>query len=677
MNFMQRSHAAALVAALAVIVAACGGRTALDDGSYTNTDAATDAQHDAGPPKQTKSNKMDLLFAIDNSASMGDKQAILAREIPLVLSRLTSPWCVPQSDPTGVAVPPTNGQCPSGDEFEFPALQDLHIGIVSSSLGSGGLTSPGDPCVVGGTDPTHQDDKGHLLNRTLGATGEGSVAAAKPLDGNGGNFLAWVPASSHPNVTPEPSVDQLTIDFATLIQGVQQHGCGLEAQLESWYRFLVQPDPYDSIVLSNGSPPKASLQGVDATLLKMRHDFLRPDSIVVIVQITDEEDSWSDPMWLDGFGWTVRTNNFPGGPGGGAGPRGTSECDKPVDPNNPTTTGPNDPDCVSCAFAGENKPSSGQPIGDDPNCRTCAGGMPTCPQLGWYTPASPNVNIGANDGLNVRYTDSMRARYGLDPQWNVQRYVDGLSSRMVPDRDHEVHDSTEYATTQKNCENPLFAASLPDGSDVTPAALCDLPDGPRDPSLVYYLMIGGVPWQLLAENPQNTSLPLKRTLSSSDWQRIVGKDPAHFQLDGIDPHMIESIAPRVGLEMPTAVYDLGSDPESGREWNTLTSPAAIDLQFACVFDLDIPKDCTSAENQGACDCMGSATSAADGPPLCDPANRTTQIRGKAYPTIRELRVAEGLGNQGVVASICPRKVLPNELSYFDVLFARIRDSISQ
>ena len=75
----------------------------------------------------------------------------------------------------------------------------------------------------------------------------------------------------------------------------------------------------------------------------------------------------------------------------------------------------------------------------------------------------------------------------------------------MPDGQSEslVHDSAQYATTQKNCTNPVFAASLPDGSDLTPATLCSLPVGNRDPSLVYYLIIGGVPWQLLAQDPFN------------------------------------------------------------------------------------------------------------------------------------------------------------------------------
>jgi hypothetical protein len=43
----------------------------------------------------------------------------------------------------------------------------------------------------------------------------------------------------------------------------------------------------------------------------------------------------------------------------------------------------------------------------------------------------------------------------------------------------------------------------------------------------------------------------------------------------------------------------------------------------------------------------------DGPPLCDPATRTNQIKGKAYPQSRFQLVAKAIGSQYVVASICP------------------------
>ncbi|HEY2365775.1 MAG TPA: hypothetical protein VGH87_05280 [Polyangiaceae bacterium] len=644
------------VGAIVCALPACSGA----DDSILFQDAAVtqDVVVETGPPPLTKSGKLDMLFAIDNSASMGDKQELLVQAIPQFLDRLSAPWCVSKTDPNAAAVPANAGVCESGFALEFAPIKDIHIGIVSSSLGGGG--SP-DICVPAASDTTHQDDRGHLLNRTRPANAgdaEGSVAAAAPLDGNGGNFLAWVPGGEKVNVTNEPSVSQLETDFSSLVVGVNEHGCGLEAQLESWYRFLVQPDPYDHIALSSDVPPRASLVGIDATVLKQRHDFLRPDSLLLVAQITDEDDSWSDPLWLDGYGWTVRTFNFPGGPSGvGVGPRGTSECD----------TNASNPDCVSCAFGGQNKPVAKTPISADPNCNACAGGTSSCAQKGWYTAAATTVPYAAADGLNVRYTDSMRARYGLDPQWSVQRYVDGVSSKQVPDRSHEIHDSAQYATTQKNCTNPIFAASLPDGSDLSAAALCSMPLGNRDPSLVYFLIIGGVPWQLLAQDPFNPALPLKSTLDAADWRRIVGNDPSKFDTSGIDPHMIESIAPRAGLPDPTSAST--ADPINGREWNTLESNAGIDLQFACVFDLAQPKDCT--DQTISCDCTGNAVNA-DGPPLCDTTTPTMQIRGKAYPTIRELRVAKGLGNQGVVASICPRV---NAASYFEALFSRIRASV--
>ncbi len=632
--------------------------------------------------KQQSIDKVDILFAIDNSASMGDKQDLLALAVPILVDRLLNPNCVStdanktcatagdcsslgagaQCDTSGNGgkgqcyVAGDNGggdnQCKSitGTKPEFAPVHDMHVGIVSSSLGSGG----GDVCATSGSDPTHQNDQGHLLNRTVGSP-EGSIANAKPVSGDGGNFLAWLPASdpknagkSPPNVTPYGNGQETNLvgDFKSLISGVQQAGCGLEAQLESWYRFLVQPDPYNSLDGGNGSA--VTYKDVDATLLKERHDFLRPDSLVAIIQLTDEEDSWSDPRWGSGFGWATRSNTFPGGPSGGVGPRETSACDGQFNPNNPTTWGPNSPNCTSCAFQG----TSG-----DPNCQSCAPGATTCPAKGWYSPASTTTPITAVDGLNVRYGEQyMMTRYGLDPQYDIQRYVDGLRSTTVPDRDHEddngASSSVGHYAPIKNCTNPLFADSLPDGSDTSSGALCQLKLGSRTPDLVFYAIIGGVPNSLINDANGN----LKLDLTSGDWEKILGHDPAHYDQTGIDPHMIESLAPRAGLPTAGASYNLGSDPDNGREWNTLTSEAYTDLQFACTFTLPTPRDCSGGA--GSCDCGGpnGATSDPAGPPLCDVANRSSQVKGKAYPTIRELRVAKGLGQQSVVASLCAKNV---------------------
>src|SRR4029079_2116837 len=88
---------------------------------------------------QSKVNKIDLLLMIDNSASMGDKQAILASAVPDLVRGLVSPSCV---DDAGVLAPqppklPTD-PCPGTTFREFDAITDIHVGLITSSLGSRG-----------------------------------------------------------------------------------------------------------------------------------------------------------------------------------------------------------------------------------------------------------------------------------------------------------------------------------------------------------------------------------------------------------------------------------------------------------------------------------------------------------------------------------------------------------
>src|ERR1019366_5962936 len=125
---------------------------------------------------------------------------------------------------------------------------------------------------------------------------------------------------------------------------------------------------------------------------------------------------------------------------------------------------------------------------------------------------------------------------GLDPQFPVSRYVNGIKSLHVPSRDGEHPGGGGPYKGQNNCINPLFAKTLP--TDPTDNSLCQ-PDlqgsglGPRSPDLVYFAIIGGVPWQLLADAKTQV---FKDTLGTSDWVSIIGTDPEHFNLSGIDPH---------------------------------------------------------------------------------------------------------------------------------------------
>src|SRR5260370_578556 len=121
---------------------------------------------------------------------------------------------------------------------------------------------------------------------------EGTVGDATPA-----NYLAWLPDVAKNNGKPPPAGGvpavkdgtYLINNFPQLVRGTQEFGCGLESQMESWYRFLVQLDPWDSIQLDTGqSPAAANLVGVDVTILQQRADFLRGDSLLVVIVVIDE-----------------------------------------------------------------------------------------------------------------------------------------------------------------------------------------------------------------------------------------------------------------------------------------------------------------------------------------------------------------------------------------------------
>lgn len=545
--------------------------------------------------------KIDLLLMVDNSYSMADKQRILADALPDLLKGVVQPKCVDKVTraDTGVLSDPTkpDGQmCPPGAEPAFPPITDMHIGVLSSSLGGMGSSS----CAA---TSGHADDHGHLLARGDGP----GVAAAGDL-----HFLAWYPdveqnrdKQNHPD-PPVPKITKLAdLDeaFRDLVTGVGQDGCGLEAQLESVYRFLVQPDPWKTITVTDLVASYGPKTEVDEELLRQRAAFLRPDSLVAVVMLTDEDDSSADPLALGGRGW-VFMDPAPV-------PRPTAAC----------AADPNDPACTSCAIAP-----------DAPGC-------------------SPRSYSKDEDDLNVRF-HHMKRRFGVDPQFPIARYVDGFTNTRVPARDDE-HDASGNYVAKPRCTNPLFAARLPAGAG---EELCNLPRGPRSSGLVYFALIGGVPSALLGDPSADDA--------ALDWTKILGRDPATWDETGIDPHMIQSSTPRPGLPPPSARDD--ADPVNGREWTT----NGHDLELACTFDLyernqsggtdPVRRVCGGDEKKRElCDCDGTKDV-----PLCAADDKSVQVKGKAYPTRRELVLAKELGDQAVVTSLCPRQLTsPNADDY--------------
>lgn len=112
--------------------------------------------------RQSSVDKIDLLFMIDNSASMADKQEVLAEAVPDLLDRLVNPACVRLENGQEQWVEKLpDGSCPEGSEYEFEPIKDIHIGVISSSLGGNGS----DSCAT--KDSPSNDDRGHLLSRRI------------------------------------------------------------------------------------------------------------------------------------------------------------------------------------------------------------------------------------------------------------------------------------------------------------------------------------------------------------------------------------------------------------------------------------------------------------------------------------------------------------------------------
>jgi hypothetical protein len=98
------------------------------------------------------------------------------------------------------------------------------------------------------------------------------------------------------------------------------------------------------------------------------------------------------------------------------------------------------------------------------------------------------------------------------------------------------------------------------------------------------------------------------------------------------------------------------NPINDHERQIATPPN--DIEYACIFDLPTPKDCSV--NLSSCDCYGQDP-LSPGNPLCAPnpndaMHPSLQTKAKAYPGIKHLAIAKGLGSQGVVGSICPAQL---------------------
>ncbi|WP_437670542.1 hypothetical protein [Sorangium sp. So ce131] len=560
--------------------------------------------------------KIDLLLTIDNSTSMKDKQDILQDAVPDLVGRLVNPRCVDPLDPKRSSAPKLpSDPCPSGMEREFLPITDIHIGIISTSIGDHGAGS----CPVEGSSETahfSKNDKGHLVARS--DVDDASSNDNDPPTYQGLGFLAWDPeqklSPAGEAVFDDLAGGGLVPTLKNMVRGVGDRGCGYESQLESWYRFLVDPSPYASIAMEGRT---AVLKDVDEDLLAQRRAFLRPDSLLAIIMLSDENDC-SIREGGQSYVAAYTRNNWRMF-------RPRSEC---------AEKGPADACCKSCW----------EPRGDCPV-------DPTCGPEG--EPA--RLTEEGEDPYNLRCFDQKR-RFGMDLLYTIDRYTKALTEPTVADRDGEI------------VPNPLF-------SDLDPT---DANNTVRSPDLVFFAGIVGVPWQDIARVNEAgkpdliagkdgdgndvggfksaSELARPNAGASSTWEIILG-DPAKYA-PPLDPHMIESPKPRSGENPITGTAIAGPDsPDNandinGHEW--FPDEGFGDLQYACVFPLKTPMeqgdDCNDVVDRKNPLCENRA----------DGTDSPRQVKAKAYPGLRQLQLIRDLGDQGIVGSVCPKQLEDNQ-----------------
>src|SRR5450432_4279720 len=239
---------------------AAGEGGAIDEGGGTGgvsggAGTAGTGGIDTGP--QAQSSKLDVLMVIDNSVSMADKQDVLEATLPAFIKRVTNPLCVDANHKPVATQPTSSGlPCVTGTR-EFTA-NDIHVGVISTSLGAHG----GSVCSAPAAGETMDtlDDRGELLGKLRpGLTTWQSSG-----------FLSWDPSA----LTGSSSPTELTTDLTAIIVAAGDHGCGYEAPLEAMYRFLIDPEP-PATVTKDVATGVTERQGTDTELLAERAAFLR------------------------------------------------------------------------------------------------------------------------------------------------------------------------------------------------------------------------------------------------------------------------------------------------------------------------------------------------------------------------------------------------------------------
>ncbi len=186
--------------------------------------------------------RVDVLFMIDNSNSMNEEQASLVMQLPRLVRVLAT------GDLDGDGIP------------ETAPVRDLHLGVITPDMGTGGFSVP--TCA----NPRFGDDG---VLQTAGDTSSAGCMSTYP------SFLTFDPTTDDPMA--------IAADLACMARGTA--GCGFEQQLEAVLK-----------ATTSSTAPIRFFEGTRGNADLANTGFLREDSVLVTFLLTDEDDcSVADP----------------------------------------------------------------------------------------------------------------------------------------------------------------------------------------------------------------------------------------------------------------------------------------------------------------------------------------------------------------------------------------------
>ena len=238
--------------------------------------------------------KVDLLFMVDNSGSMANKQLRLAKELPRLVNVLTS-------GDRKFGTPPD----PTDTKRTFRAVTSLQLAVVTSSMGGlvdksdlpNGSTMALTDCVGLGSDGKFLNSidiavQGVTANRNeFLNTAPGKVVL--PPDPTCADFSS-APIYQDYEAGQQPTADQVAQSFGC-VSKVGVRGCPFEQQLESVWKSLAPSngkDPALHVFVDGNTGGHGDPDGAN-------RGFIRDDAILAVVEVTDEEDCAATPDGRD------------------------------------------------------------------------------------------------------------------------------------------------------------------------------------------------------------------------------------------------------------------------------------------------------------------------------------------------------------------------------------------